>query len=121
MGFNCRIGLGEEIQGSSDTLIARSLCTLFIKERRGKFVPVHAMKACGGVKVYLQSFLFSELDVRNCLASCPGRFTSGENVPGTRLAEGRAGDRAGLDVLEGRDKYLACVSNRTTIRRKPNP
>jgi hypothetical protein len=41
------------------------------------------------------------------LASCPGRFTSGEIAPRTHWIEGWVGPRAGLDAVEKR-KILPC-------------
>ena len=41
-----------------------------------KTVPLHAMKAYGGVKVQLNSFLTSVTDEESALR--PGQFTSGE-------------------------------------------
>jgi hypothetical protein len=44
------------------------------------------MKTYGVVKVQPHSFKISALDGCQCSASCPGRFTPGEKVPGAAAA-----------------------------------
>jgi hypothetical protein len=46
------------------------------KKVNGEVVPVHAMKAHGGIKVQLHSFLTWALDGGEWLTSLSGRFTS---------------------------------------------
>jgi hypothetical protein len=43
----------------------------------------HANKTRGGVEVYHQAFLDSELDRSECSASGSGRLTPGKRSPGT--------------------------------------
>jgi hypothetical protein len=59
----------------------------------------HAMKAYGGVELYLHVFLTSALDGGEWSASRCGRFTPRERVPGTHWIGGRVGPRAVLDAV----------------------
>jgi hypothetical protein len=57
----------------------------------------HAMKAYGGVDIYIHIFLASVLAEGEWSALCPGRFIPGENAPGIHWIGGWVDQRAGLD------------------------
>jgi hypothetical protein len=63
-------------------------------------IKYYAMKAYGGVDVYIHIFLTSALAGGEWLASCADRFTPGERAPGTLWIRGRVDPRAGLDEVE---------------------
>jgi hypothetical protein len=69
------------------------------------FAMLNAMKAYGGVDVYIHIFLTSALAVGELSASHPGCFTRGERTPGTHWIGGWVDPRAGLDNVEKR-KFL---------------
>lgn len=50
---------------------------------KGKVVPVHSVKAYGGVEVSLHSFSTVALDGCELSASHPGGLTNGGKSPGT--------------------------------------
>jgi hypothetical protein len=58
------------------------------------------MKAYGGVDVKTHIFLTLTLVGREWSASCPGRFTPGERIPGTDWIGRWVDPRAGLDDME---------------------
>jgi hypothetical protein len=60
------------------------------------------MKMYGEVDVYVLVFLTLALNGGKWSASRPGRFTSGEIIPGTLWIGGWVGPRAGLDDVEKR-------------------
>jgi hypothetical protein len=62
----------------------------------------YAMKAYGGVEVYIHVFLTSALVGGEWSASRPCRFTPGERDPGTHWIGGWVGPKAGLDDVERR-------------------
>ena len=70
-------------------------------------VPVHAMKACGGVEVELHSFLTPALDDMS--------FHLWVSAPNIHSVEGWVGYWADLDALENRKKPVAHAGNRITI------
>jgi hypothetical protein len=61
-----------------------------VTRKKGKFVPVHAIKAYSGVEVYLHAFLTSR----------PGHFTRGKeprcplnkSLGGSKIQSGRSGE-----------------------------
>jgi hypothetical protein len=65
----------------------------------------YAMKAYGGVDVYIHIFLISALVGGEWSPSRPGLFTPGERAPCTHWIGGWVGPRAGLDDVEKR-KFL---------------
>jgi hypothetical protein len=71
-----------------------------------KVVPVlnlikhYAMKAYGGVDVYIHIFLTSALVGGEWSASRPGRVTLGERAPGTHCIGGWVDPRSSLDNME---------------------
>jgi hypothetical protein len=74
--------------------------------KKGKAVPLHAMKVLGGRRYSSYSFSTSALDGGEWSTSRPGRaFTSGERIPGTHCTGGWVGPRSGLDT-EARGKIL---------------
>jgi hypothetical protein len=66
-------------------------------------VPVHTMKAYGGVEVECRSFLTLALDRSQCSASCPGLF-----IPPQQ------GFRTGLDAFD-KSKFVAPSGSPTMI------
>jgi hypothetical protein len=60
------------------------------------------MKAYGAVDVYIHIFLTSALVGGEWSASRPGRFTSGERVPGTHWIGGWVDPSADLNNVEKR-------------------
>jgi hypothetical protein len=60
---------------------------------------VCAMKAYGGMDVWIHVLVTSALVAGEWSASRPCRFTPGERVPGTHWIEGLEGPRVGLDDL----------------------
>jgi hypothetical protein len=58
------------------------------------------MKMYGGVDAYTHVFLTSALAGGEWSASCPGRFTPGEEPHGTHWIEDWVDRRAGLDDME---------------------
>jgi hypothetical protein len=68
----------------------------------------YAMKTYGGVVVYTQVFLTSELVVGEWSASRPGSFTAGERAPPTHCIGRWVGPRASLDDVETR-KFFTLV------------
>jgi hypothetical protein len=63
----------------------------------------YAMKAYGGVDVWIYVFLTSVLAGGEWSASRPGLFTPRERTPGTNWIGGWVGPRAGLDDVEKRN------------------
>jgi len=51
----------------------------------------------------------------NVSASCPGRFTTGEEAPGNQLLEDSAGITAGLNAVAKRKKIPAPAGNRIGV------
>jgi hypothetical protein len=68
----------------------------------------YAMKAYGGVGVYIHIFLTSTLAGDEWSASRPGRFTPGERAHGTHWIGGWVDPRTGLDDVEKR-KFLTLL------------
>jgi hypothetical protein len=66
---------------------------------KGNLTKHHAMKTYWGVEVQLYALLTSAPDGGEWLASCPGRFTPRERVPGTNWMGGWIGPRAVLDTV----------------------
>jgi hypothetical protein len=75
----------------------------------------HSMKTYWGVEVYLHALLTSALDGGEWSASCPGRFTPRERVPGTHWIGGSVSHYTHTDpypskiqhnITEYREKYL---------------
>jgi hypothetical protein len=62
----------------------------------------YAVKAYGGVDVYIHIFLTSALAGGEWSASRPGRFTPAETAPGTDWIGGWVDPRPGLDDVENR-------------------
>jgi hypothetical protein len=58
------------------------------------------MKGYGGVDVLIHVFLTSALGAGEWSASCTGRFTPEERVPGTHWIGGSVDPRAGLSDME---------------------
>jgi len=59
----------------------------------------HTMKTGGGVKTYLHTSFTLVLDGDELSASCPGRFTGVERVPGTHWIGGWVGLRTGRNKV----------------------
>jgi hypothetical protein len=72
-----------------------------------KVVPLHTVKAWGGVKVHLYSLFTSALHCGEWPTLCAGRFTLGRAPTGHRRG-GWMGPRASLDGSEKR--YLVLLS-----------
>lgn len=72
----------EELQEAAvkakEPRVAASRCGV---ERKRKFVPEHAMKACGRVELHIHAFLISAVDGHGRSASRPGLFTTVEKLP----------------------------------------
>jgi hypothetical protein len=68
----------------------------------------YAMKAYGGVDVWIHIFLTSALAGGEWSASFPCRFTLGERAPGTHRIGGWVGPSTGLEDLE-KTKFLTLL------------
>jgi hypothetical protein len=66
----------------------------------------YAIKAYGGLGVYIHVFLTSALVGREWSASLPLRFTPRQEAPGTHWIRGWMGPRTGFDVTEKRKNIL---------------
>ena len=63
---------------------------------------VNAMKANGGVELWLHSFLTFVVYRGECSAARPHRFTPEESSPGTQWISGWLSEGFGVDALEER-------------------
>jgi hypothetical protein len=59
-----------------------------------------------GREIQVHKFLTSALVEGECLASCPGRFTSGELTPGTHCTGGMVGPRISPDAAVKRKETV---------------
>lgn len=85
----------------------------------GKLVPVQNIKPCGGVEVYIHSFLTSAVRGGEWPASRPGHFTPGESLLFTDQESGWASEAA--QILWRRTEYLAVAKHVTMIPRTSSP
>jgi hypothetical protein len=79
-------------RGYKEIIRVRCPCAQLIKH--------YAMKAYGGVDVYIHIFLTSALVGGEWSASRPGRFTTEKKLLGTHRKVGWVGPRAGLGDME---------------------
>jgi hypothetical protein len=83
-----------------------------------KWVPVHAMKACGAIELWLRSFLTSALDWVSGQLHDPAALPQEEPLVTIGYGTGWAAESV---WMLRRDKYFAPAGNRTTTSPTSSP
>jgi hypothetical protein len=82
----------------------------YCDKKYGKAVPVYDVKAYGGVRAYLHSFLNLALGRDESSASHPVQYTPGERPPSTHQIKGWTGQK----TEKLKDKICPCWELNTT-------